>query len=648
VTGTSLTAYILLDTTKPNDGAELAANRHGLTGVLSAFIEKMIVLESVNNEAARTEAETWTSLPGQLFERLRIWAAGRHTLTTPAQAEQTFLGCTDELFWSSRHLRDLRFAIRDRWDEISKEVRATIEDRLLNSPIFFPSDYEDVENRSAGYRLDALHWLSENGVNFSFDVQAEKARLRELDGRWSEESADESMEPNFGGVHSVETDTDASVILDLPLAEVLPVPKREQRFRDYTEYDPFTGYAQEKPARAVLALHSAMRRKVENTWFYWVTYLRSTADIETSPRIDATVVELVLRLSQEELARLAPYLVGWTAKRVQEMSEAQSGQFDRMVDALVDAIKSQPVKQKRIAGREWGFEAINSTAGRLTGLILQHSLRGGESSIPAGLLERLEKVLALPGDASRQSLYYVARQLPWLYHHAPDWSEKWVVARAIGHDADAFWEGFEQQPHRTEVLLRRLKPAILDRVQQKADSGNSLLSFLFTSWSGFGGSKIVSNMELRQALATCSDQARENALRLLSDAASEEARWNDLVLPFMKDVWPKQKAIRSKSMAAALFNFASRMPNLFPDIMSVVKGQLVPLDADDNLYFDGDVEELDDRAATALIEALERLLPEDRSSWPYHGKEIIGDLAKRGGGKDQRLDELLRRSSRGR
>jgi len=158
----------------------------------------------------------------------------------------------------------------------------------------------------------------------------------------------------------------------------------------------------------------------------------------------------------------------------------------------------------------------------------------------------------------------------------------------------------------------------------------------------------VSNMELRQALATCSDQARENALRLLSDAASEEARWNDLVLPFMKDVWPKQKAIRSRSMASALFNFASKMPTLFADIMSIVKGQLVPLDSGDRLYFDSEVEELDDRAAMALIEALELLLPEDRSSWPYQGSVIIGDLSKRGVGKDQRLDELVRRSSRGR
>src|SRR3546814_8578735 len=72
--------------------------------------------------------------------------------------------------WSSdvcsSDLRDLLYALRDRWSELEASDRSAIEGRLLtgNFPWSEPRADEAVVN--AHYRLNRLQWLRDNGITF--------------------------------------------------------------------------------------------------------------------------------------------------------------------------------------------------------------------------------------------------------------------------------------------------------------------------------------------------------------------------------------------------------------------------------------------------------------------------------------------------
>jgi hypothetical protein len=158
---TDIGAWLSIDTTRPDDGERLTGG-YGLTGPLVRFTHLIEALEAADSVAAAKEAEVWDACHGLVFERLRIWAAGRPSLRTIEQAQALFTGIDDETFWSYRHERDLLFAIRDRWDELPDDGKRAIEARLLKSPIPYLADHEpeEAEERAAIHRLNAIHWFT--------------------------------------------------------------------------------------------------------------------------------------------------------------------------------------------------------------------------------------------------------------------------------------------------------------------------------------------------------------------------------------------------------------------------------------------------------------------------------------------------------
>lgn len=111
------------------------------------------------------------------------------------------------LFWTSRQERDLLFSMRDRWSELPSSMIAEIETRIREGQIPWTAQREDRDQLIAYYRLCRIHWLSTQGVNFSFDLDADLAKLRVLAPDWTEDSIAYTAQPGVSRVYSIETDT---------------------------------------------------------------------------------------------------------------------------------------------------------------------------------------------------------------------------------------------------------------------------------------------------------------------------------------------------------------------------------------------------------------------------------------------------------
>ncbi len=644
-------AWIELDTTRPDDGGEeLSADTYGLTGPLVRFTHLLAALEDGNPEAAAREVIAWEAYTGIVFERLRIWAAGRSALTSSQYAEAIFTKLDDRVFWSSNHERDLFFAIRDRWPDISSSGRKSIEARLLSSPIPYLEMTEAKEARTtaAMVRLSALYWFTQNGVTFSFDLEAEKSRLRALAPAWKDDYAEYTARPKFSGVHSVGTDSDPTSILNLLPSELLPIELPRRRGLDFTEYDPFAGYCAMKPARAILALHSAMRRNVDTTWHYWSTFLRSTSKMKTSARLDTVVVKLIQSLSTDEVAKLWYPLADWLSNRAIVLEARGFGEFDIIWDRIVAAAAVHPSQYKQKPSRDWSFESLNSPIGRLVQALFDIRLPDGQHAVPSQWIVRLTKVLNLPGDHGRHALYHVAMRASWLYHYEPAWTDAHVLSKATvkGPDGDAFWSGFARMGRVPEpAVLQKLKLAMLTRIGKGGRDEHNLVGYLLSGWAGKAAERTVSDQEMRDVLILGDNDVRHAALRFVSDWAAAHQEWMELVLPFVSRVWPKQRTLRTPQLSSELFRFASRLPTLFGPIIHAVSRGLVALSRGHMMHLSCNVDDLDNDGVEALLTALEKLLPEDRTQWPYDGKRIIDELKASGRGLGPRLDRLVLRAS---
>ena len=642
-------AYISLDTTRPDDGQKLSVDEYGLTGPLVRFTHLMEQLAVANPAAASAEAQTWSRQGGVVFERLTVWGAGRRDLTTAEQAETVFTGMDDETFWSSQHERDLYYAIRDRWSDLSDAGRRSIEARLLHSviPYLEDLDLEDRNARVATERLTAIQWFHEHGVAFGFDLDAEKARLLKLAPNWNQKFTEWTAKPRTTGVYSGETDTDATKILDVPPDKLLPIETPKRGFMDRVNYEPFAGYASSRPDLAVEALQSAMARKVDNIWSWWSTFLRATHEVETSAELDAKVVSLVVLLPLDDFAKLWYPLVDWFARRAAAFDQAGGGHFDLVWDRVVEAAAVHPSGYKQKPGRDWSFEALNSVIGRLVLALLDIKLPPGTNGIPATWLARLHKVLNLPGDHARHAVYLVAQQSGWFNHWEPSWWDAELLPKSSGQgpDGDAFWSGFSRMHRVPEPLLfERVKASLLQRVRKGDRKENNLVGHLLTGWGRPAPGQQVSDNELRDVLILGDDDIRQSALRHVSNWSAEHQGWADLVLPFLARVWPKQRTAKTAPMSSALFWFASTLPRQFAPIIDQVIGRMVPLSRGHSMHLQCEVTDLDAAGIEALLLALERLLSEDRQEWPYEGKTIIQSMSDADVGQGPRFEELKRRA----
>ena len=152
------TDWLYLQTRRgPDGGPELPDNSHGLTGRVIHFQKLMTRLAGIDLEAVRRQVCSWPLRDEHVFARLRIWAAGAGLLS-PEEAGATFNALPDRVFWGSVHERDLLYALRDRWADVSADDRGALEHRLLTGG--YPWDADVLgghEEANAHNRLTRLH-----------------------------------------------------------------------------------------------------------------------------------------------------------------------------------------------------------------------------------------------------------------------------------------------------------------------------------------------------------------------------------------------------------------------------------------------------------------------------------------------------------
>lgn len=655
--------YVQLETTRPDDGAApIPYDSYGLTGPIALFLQLMERLVEIEPARARAEISHWPVGDHYIFGRLRIWAASKQ-ITTPGDAASILLGFPDDIFWGSEHQRDLLYAIRDRWADLSAEDRARFEHRLRTTTFPWSDTARGGTARAEAYhRLDRLHWLTRQGLAFSFDVEAEMAALRPIAEGWSERSGEEAAASHAPVVHSVDTDADPRILNHVPIHEILERARQvgQSDFFDYVEHRPFTGLAEEKPARALAALTDAAR-KGDVPLSFWSAFLYAEKRKSDPSRLARTIAGRLASLPPGALSTIAYPAAEWLQGLGERLFRELAPVLERLWGPLMAALPLRDDDRKHRVDSSWANDALNAPAGKLASLLMKDpSTKGRErgQGFPEDWTRRHEQLLALPGDMRRHALVMLGFQINWLFAIAPDWTAAnlLTVVDDEGDDGDALWDGVlwaARAPSR--ALYERLKPGLLARAMspmRRRAEANVIGGFLLIGWGGDPEAdppeQLITSAELREILVESDDDLRGQILRHLEHwSADSEGKWSARLVPFLTDVWPNHRAVRTPAMSTRLVDLALGSGDLFRQVVQAILPRLVPMRGGMLRGFMTRSEAENHPALiypAAMLDLLWAILGEDATLWPYKIEEVVDVLADAPETRaDPRLSELRRR-----
>ncbi|MBY6240028.1 SIR2 family protein [Methylosinus sp. Sm6] len=658
---------LYLQTTRANDdGPGLDESSYGLTGPMIFFQKLMTRFAELDRDGARAEVSRWPVADEHVFARLRIWAAGRRDLLDGPEAASVFLGLPEQVFWGSQHERDVLYALRDRWPDFSVTEHERLEARLREGSFPWSDDVRGGPTRAAAFeRLNRLFWLSGQGVAFGFDLDAEMTALRKLAPEWTRAAGADAAASNAPEVSSIGTDDTPDSLMDLPISEILPRVREAGRMdiRDRVQRAPFSGLVKRSPVCALMALAHAARCG-EAPRHPWADFLRLEARDANRPRMIRAIAARLCRLPIGQFREIAYPVADWMERNAAwlfgDAADALAPLWNRMIEALMIGSTNAPHRPDR----SWADDALNAPVGRLVNLLMKDPAKNGlenGAGYPPVWRGRLDDLLGLPGDLRRQALVLIAFHVAWLYNIDPNWTETAVLPAVEDEsdDGDAFWGGFlwaARIPSRE--LFVRLKPCLMARTLQppvREAHDSTLAAMLLAGWGGDADAdkpeRLISDLELREVLIHSDNQLRRQVLRTLERWSSgSQGRWRERVIPFLSEVWPKQRALKIPEISVRLAEFAMASGDLMPEVVALVLPRLVPVRDGSFITMAINSEDPDfsaRRHPRAMLDLLEAVLPEDSRGWPYNFEKVLDILVQAPETSvDPRLADLRRRRER--
>lgn len=655
-------------------GDDRYGRTHGLSGSVISFSSLFERLIEFDITSARQELKAWPINDYTIFSRLRIWASGKSELVS-AQAFGPFIAeLSDDAFWNRYHQRDLLLVLAKRWHDLREQTRKEIENRLLQGRTKWDGEEDaEFEERKAWASANRLLWLANNGCEFTFDLDAETKKLQSLATEWKPEYAPKAAESMEGRGGWVKIETEHTALLYEPIGSILTKARElSGRAEDFlVENDPFAGLSAERPVRAFSALTNAAKRDEYPEWA-WRTFLNAEARKNDRPKFTALIAERISRYPDHAVAEFVRPASDWILNISQCLASSFPQTFDRIMSRLIYVLSLQPPGSDTSISRgnkepDWTMEAINGPVGKIAEALFNDPRSNGlvvNGGFPGDWLVFVEKLLSLNGDLRRHALVIFGHNMNWFYAIDPVWTEAKMLSvldKRDESDQFALWSGFfwgATVPN--QKLYMRLKPHLLKFAKQRGAPrgyGEALAGIILAGWGSTDKEteeRCISSAEMHDVLLHTNDEFRSRILwqverwsETIENGAAE--KWSGMLPELLRDVWPRQKSVKTPKMSARLCDLAFSNVKRFPEIAEIVLPLLTSIDRDHlmlpNLRKTQDnIVDLYPEKTLALLHAV---LPDNVAAWPYGIEATLNRIGEANESlkSDERLLELNRKWS---
>ncbi len=350
-----------------------------------------------------------------------MWAAGRKNLTPPAEAGRLLTGLSPRAFWDGHHQRDLLVAIEARWTDFPARTRSALAGKLMKGAKRWRGATKAEFGRWRAHSiLDRIHWLKGKGIDLAVPAETIEA-LRQAVPNWREEFAADAAASMEGRGGYVVTDSTPTPLLNEPLASLIDAAERLRGRHpkdSLLEVDPFQGFVELKPIRALAAL-VARTKTGEFPTSSWKTFLGSEARKKDRPRLTALIARRLAALPMSGLATIVHPVTWWLHDKAETLFREHPDAFRAVWRAVLRLLWTEPdagesgiVHSSR--GRDWLNEAINAPAGHLAEALfkdLSMANRDTGSRLPEEWRNHVGELLDLPANLRRHVVAVLSLRL---------------------------------------------------------------------------------------------------------------------------------------------------------------------------------------------------------------------------------------------
>jgi hypothetical protein len=626
------------------------------------FISLFDRLTAYEPTAAAALSRTWPTDDKFFFRNFCFYAANQPELFDIEDAYHLVEKVDARSFWREEWQRELMFLIADRWGEFSEEQQVEVSTRIL-AGFENPGDLSDEEFSALMLRmiLQRGRWLQAQGCTWPNEQAKQLDELARSMPDWSDDWA--VGVTTLHGIKSfrVATDDNPATLADLPVSEIIDAAANDlhRGFDDVrTEKRPFTGLVKANPRKAIAAL-TAKSMLGQFTATFWSSLIRDWPD-DTSASLTKLMLRSIARLPHSFLRELGNTIGDWLSNKLPEYLELDRDLawevFDQCTTALISdptgAATERAIGETRIGGeiinpsrRTYG-RAINGPIGKLTvGVVnsLVNSKPEEGSFIPLEYKNRLDRLIASPGEGSDHAVAILALDIPWFDRIDPEWTSSRLLPLLVFEHtaAEAAWNGFLS---RSEIpnpkILAIIKSLLLDLFPRIYDFGwERDLAKVAANWLGwmavFGRDEkdSLTTSEARDVLRNMTNETRQNVIFWLGQVGkANENGWSELVAPFIKEVWPREKAFRTSSSVTSWIGLLVDTGESFKEVYEAVKLHLVPIEGESHWLYRFTREFGGERPITSdhpieVLDMLDTIIPNSAESPPYELRLMLNLVA---------------------
>ena len=597
-------------------------------------------------ELVRADMALWPREDPFFFNKLHLYAWADEDLFSGDEVGDGLLSLSDKGFWEKDYRRELLHLLKRRWHELPSDQRGLVERRLVNGPLRYDGESEECfEQRRPTDSAMVLGWLINQGCELSRETLDVIPDLRRADPRWCpewDETADESRE---GRVVSIETDSDPSCIIDVPISQIIPLARQHtgRAFPEPTVYSPFDGLVEQHPVRAVAALTHAVRRGDYPAEF-WRSALQTWPD-EARHRLSSLFGARLARLPSETVVELGYDVFCWLRKHLPKLAAQDQRRALSIFDMLLEKLftgetEGEQSREHRDRSRRTLNYAINTPIGNATELLLEllNSRGLGEGAgVPPEIKSRLERLFDAPGEGADHAVCIAAHRLRWLDYIDPEWVRTTIVPWFdLEHPAsESAWNGFlyDNQLPKPE-LFSLIKSDFLKAIVHVAGR-KRLHEFLVLGCFRYQhNDAYITFEEVRQVLQKTNASGRAHSLWFFTRIVDKNDAWRRFGKPFLEKAWPKESRFQTEQTSQHLVALAKGADDFFPEVVQTILPYLVTTSQNSGFVSsltrqsDEDTDGLPTRFPDATLKLIDKIIPDDPDHVPYDLDSLIEMVAE--------------------
>lgn len=629
--------------------------------VLTLFVQLFDRIADRLPELAKAYAMTWQEADKYFYRKLKLYAFAKRNVFDANHAADGVLSFDQEAFWDNDVVRELLFLLADRWTDFSPDHRWQLTERILAGPDQreywsddkYPAIRDELAARYARY-------LELQGCPLSDDHRARLASITSGIPRWSDGWAISTVTKRGSHFGWVGTDETPDALLDLPVNEVVARAKEDlaRDFGSFTEKRSFTGLVKANPRKALSALTVAGKAG-EYPQALWSSMISDLPE-DISPRLKRTFLNRLAQLPRDLIAELRHTLGRWLQEKFVSVLDFDDRLgwtvYDHIVDGILsggaDAARSG-IGEVRQGGelversRRTMDHAINGPLGMCAEALFQAA--SGEAQVAGSLIpdrikSRVARLLVAPGEGGDHVVSITMRRLNWIIYVDPIWTKELLLPMlAFDHPAsEPAWNGFLHSGDVPGRLLTALiKPLLLGLFPWiYSFSWNRELSEIAGQWLGWmrvfrpDQPSGLMKREMRSVLRLMSDSTRRQFIFWLGMVGQKnENGWVKLVIPFINDVWPRERQFRTSASMRNWVGLLDDTGDDFPAVYGAVKRFLVPVETNDHPFYrftreiDGE-KSITERFPEATLDLMDAVTPLALTRPPYELPKVLNMIAE--------------------